>query len=118
MRLAVHEAIANAVQHGCLELGSDMRQTRAGHEVFAAVMLDRMATPGYGDRRIQLSADWAGEVVSISVRDPGPGYHPSAPASCATAGAKSGRGLAIIRGLAHEVVVSPDGRCITMRFLR
>lgn len=118
MRLAVHEAVANAIQHGCLELGSDMRRTRAGHEAFAAAMLDRMATPGYGDRRIHFAADWTGDLVAISVCDNGPGYRPAAPASPTAAEAKTGRGLTIIRSLAHEVDVASDGRCITMRFLR
>lgn len=116
MHLAVHEAIANAVQHGCLELGSTLRQTSADHCAFASAMMDRLSMPGYGDRQIIIATRWLDPFITVSIRDPGPGYQERPSTPSAGAEAKSGRGLSLIRKLADEVEIGLGGRCITMRF--
>jgi anti-sigma regulatory factor (Ser/Thr protein kinase) len=91
VELALHEAVANAIRHGCR-----------------------------GDRSKQLecsvSCDAAGEVV-ITVRDPGEGFDPAAvadPLDPANVLKPSGRGIFLINGLMDDVQFADSGREVQM----
>jgi anti-sigma regulatory factor (Ser/Thr protein kinase) len=92
VELALQEAVANAIRHGC-----------------------------GGDRTKQLqcsvSCDASGEVV-ITVRDPGSGFDPSKvadPLDPANLLKPSGRGIFLINGLMDTVEFSDGGRALQMR---
>jgi anti-sigma regulatory factor (Ser/Thr protein kinase) len=92
VELALQEAVANAIRHGCKD-----------------------------DRTKQLqcsvSCDEANEVV-ITVRDPGPGFDPSAvadPLDPANMLKPSGRGIFLISGLMDDVRFADGGRELKMR---
>jgi anti-sigma regulatory factor (Ser/Thr protein kinase) len=92
VELAMQEAVANAIRHGCR-----------------------------GDRSKQLECaitlDGSGEVV-ITVRDPGPGFDPSAvanPLDPANVLKPSGRGIFLITGLMDDVRFTDGGRALQMR---
>jgi anti-sigma regulatory factor (Ser/Thr protein kinase) len=92
VELALQEAVANAIRHGC-----------------------------GGDRSKQLqcsvSCDGAGEVV-ITVRDPGTGFDPSKiadPLDPANLLKPSGRGIFLINGLMDDVQFADGGRELQMR---
>jgi anti-sigma regulatory factor (Ser/Thr protein kinase) len=92
VELAVQEAVANAIRHGCR-----------------------------GDRTKQLqcsvSCDETGEVV-ITVRDPGAGFDPSKvanPLDPANVLKPSGRGIFLINGLMDDVKFTDGGRALQMR---
>jgi anti-sigma regulatory factor (Ser/Thr protein kinase) len=92
VELALQEAVANAIRHGCR-----------------------------GDRTKQLqcsvSCDAAGEIV-ITVRDPGSGFDPSKvadPLDPANLLKPSGRGIFLINGLMDTVEFSDGGRALRMR---
>lgn len=92
VQLALQEALANAVRHGCR-----------------------------GDRsqyvRCSVICEQAGEVVMV-VRDPGPGFDPGAvadPLDVAGILKPSGRGLFLIRELMDDVQFADGGREVQMR---
>jgi anti-sigma regulatory factor (Ser/Thr protein kinase) len=92
VELALQEAVANAIRHGC-----------------------------NGDRSKQLqcsvSCSESGEVV-ITVRDPGTGFDPSAvpdPLDPQNMLKPSGRGIFLINGLMDEVQYADGGREVQMR---
>ena len=92
VELALQEAIANAVRHGC---------------------------KGDPTKQIQccVTVDAAGEVV-ILVRDPGPGFEPSKvpdPLAAENLFKASGRGVFLINGLMDQVRYTDGGREVEMR---
>jgi serine/threonine-protein kinase RsbW len=92
VQLAVQEAVANAIRHGC---GGD-----AAKRVVCS-----------------LRCDDTGEAVVV-VRDPGPGFDPGAVAD-PLAGANilkpSGRGIFLMRALMDDVQFADGGRELRMR---
>jgi len=92
VELALQEAIANAVRHGC---------------------------KGDPTKQIQccVTVDASGEAV-IVVRDPGPGFDPAAvpdPLDAENIFKPSGRGVFLINGLMDEVEYADGGREVQMR---
>lgn len=117
MRLAVHEALANAVLHGCLGLASAPRSSREGCEAYAAALAARLADPLYADALIDIGSHWTTHGILVSIADPGPGYDPAATVGGGPAGT-SGRGLALIRAFANDVIIDEGGRHISLWFDR
>jgi anti-sigma regulatory factor (Ser/Thr protein kinase) len=92
VELALQEALANAIRHGC--------RNDPGKQVQCCVALDS-----------------AGEVI-IVVKDPGPGFDPSAvpnPMEPENLLKSSGRGIYLINQLMDEVRYADHGREVTMR---
>ncbi len=79
MRLALHEALANGLVHGNLEIESDPDLTPTTFLEHAAVLESRLASPDYGRRPIELTAVLKGPVLEITVRDSGTASSPSRP---------------------------------------
>lgn len=92
VELALQEAVANAIRHGCR--GDATKQLQCS-----------------------MTCDAAGEVV-ITVRDPGTGFDPSAvadPLDPANVLKPSGRGIFLINGLMDDVQFADGGRELQMR---
>lgn len=92
VELALQEAVANAIRHGCR--GDATKQLQCS-----------------------VTCDEAGEVV-ITVRDPGAGFDPSKladPLDPANVLKPSGRGIFLINGLMDDVQFSDGGREVQMR---
>jgi len=92
VELALQEAVANAIRHGC---GGDATQ-----QLQCSVLCDA-----------------SGEVV-ITVRDPGAGFDPAAvanPLDPANMLKPSGRGIFLINGLMNDVQFADGGRELQMR---
>jgi serine/threonine-protein kinase RsbW len=92
VQLALQEAVANAIRHGCR---------------------------GDVSKHVQcsVSCDESGDVVMV-VRDPGPGFDPSAiadPLDAANILRPSGRGLFLITKLMDDVQFADGGREVQMR---
>ena len=92
IELALQEALANAIRHGC---GGDP------------------------DKRIQccVTSDASGDVL-IVVRDPGPGFDPASvpnPLEEENLFKSSGRGIYLINQLMDQVQFADRGREVTMR---
>jgi serine/threonine-protein kinase RsbW len=92
VQLALQEAVANAIRHGC-------RGDASKHV------------------RCSVSCDDSGAVV-IVVQDPGPGFDPAAvsdPLDTANILKPSGRGILLITQLMDDVQFADDGREVRMR---
>ena len=92
VQLALQEAVANAIRHGC--------RGDVSKHVHCSV-----------------SSDESGELV-IVVRDPGPGFDPSAvtdPLAATNILKPSGRGIFLINELMDEVAFADGGREVQMR---
>jgi len=92
VELALQEAVANAIRHGCR--GDKSKQLQCS-----------------------VTCDEGGEVV-ITVRDPGTGFDPTAvadPLDPANMLKPSGRGIFLINGLMDEVQYADGGREVQMR---
>jgi CheY-like chemotaxis protein len=114
--VAVHEALVNAMVHGNLEVGSELK---AGDwKVYHALIRERGRLEPYCSRRVKvtLRADrspW----LEVVVRDEGPGFDPAAlpdPTDPANWERADGRGLLLIRTFFDTIEYNPTGNEITM----
>ncbi|WP_165226741.1 response regulator [Aquisphaera insulae] len=113
--VALQEAIVNAMDHGNLELDSELRQDdeRVYHELGER----RKAQPPYCDRRVRLDAGVTRAEASFTIRDEGPGFDPSTlpdPTDPANLWRIGGRGLLLIRTLMDEVRFNETGNEIVL----
>lgn len=114
--IAVHEAVVNAMVHGNLEVGSELKggDWKAYHELIAARALE----PRFRHRRVQISLRAArGPFLQVRVRDEGPGYDPAKlpdPTDPENLGHSTGRGLLLIRTFFDRVSYNAAGNEITM----
>ena len=100
IKLALYEALANALEHGNLEIS---------YEEKSGVMLEpggidgliksRLADPRYGERQIHIRVTYNSRSVTYRIRDEGPGFDPRAHAQrpLGDTSALHGRGLALIK---------------------
>lgn len=116
IRLALQEALSNAVMHGNLCLNGRLRSTRDGLVAFTQSMQERLAHQRYGRRPVTIAADWNQTHLVIRVEDQGRGFVPPAVSLPVPPGACSGRGIGQIRTLCQRVSFTNQGRRITMRF--
>jgi len=112
---ALHEAFVNAVEHGNLELQSDLRNEPDGAYQRMADM--RRRQPPYCDRKVQVYANLTKDEVRITIRDEGPGFDPKRlpdPTIPENIGKISGRGLLLIRTFMDEVKFNDTGNEIVL----
>lgn len=117
LNLAVQEAVANALEHGNLELDSRWREEidADGLDRYSRMRAQRLCTARYATRRVWVRSEYDGRSLTVSVRDEGSGFDPGVSPRESTEILCSGRGVAIIRGSVDEVTWSHRGTCITMR---
>jgi sigma-B regulation protein RsbU (phosphoserine phosphatase) len=112
---AVHEALLNAAIHGNL---ATPRPAEAGLEGFCwlADQVDQQLDVGLlGERPIRLKATCEGPELHITVRDEGDGFVPGA-GPAAEPRHPYGRGLRLMRALAHQVSYDLGGREVRLTF--
>ncbi|MFH1922298.1 MAG: response regulator [Planctomycetota bacterium] len=113
--VALEEALANALYHGNLDVGSELRgqDDRAYH----ALIVRRAEEPPYGNRRIHVEAKMSRENATFVIRDEGSGFDPSAlpdPTDPANLEKASGRGLLLMRTFMDEVKYNDLGNAVTL----
>ena len=94
MRLALEEALTNAVQHG---------------------------NKNDPERRVTVQCEIGDRETLIDVRDEGEGFDPRSvpdPTAAENIDIPSGRGLMLMRSFMAEVVIHPPGNRVTMRYAR
>ncbi|NYZ15263.1 ATP-binding protein [Azospirillum sp. RWY-5-1] len=116
VELCLHEAVANAVVHGNLEIASSAKDRPDGYRVFSQLVGERMRDPVLGNRRTDIFARWRGAVLVIAVSDQGNGFDTAILPPDAGGTARSGRGFIFMRALAQDVTVTDGGRCTALRF--
>ena len=114
LELAVQEALSNAILHGNLEVDGFLRASAEEFTLYSQTISSRLGDPVYAMRRIELSARWTDDEISISIRDQGPGYKDPP----VLESSKNNRGLELIGQLSASVEVLDNGRHIIMKFSR
>ena len=113
---ALHECLVNAMEHGNLELTSELRESEHAEDYRNLVDERRQLQP-YRDRRVLVVARFSRNEAVFMVRDDGLGFNISKlpdPTDPANLGKTSGRGLFLIRTFMDEVSFNEAGNEITM----
>ena len=113
---ALHECLINAMEHGNLELTSELRESEHAEDYRNLVDERRQLQP-YCDRRVLVVARFSRNEAVFVVRDDGLGFNTSKlpdPTDPANLGKSSGRGLFLIRTFMDEVSFNESGNEITM----
>lgn len=113
--VALHEALTNAILHGSLGVGSELRETN--EKEYYRLIAERRAQSPWRDRRVQVSATLTPHEAVFVVRDEGEGFDPELlpdPTDPANLGRVSGRGLLLIQTFMDRVEHNERGNQITM----
>ena len=115
--MAFHEALVNALEHGCLEMDSSLKgDLFAEQDVFAATMQERLADPVYADRQVEVEIFITPQRFEATVTDGGPGFDTATVSRFSEAGLgkQCGRGLAMIQLVMDEVSHNAKGNQIRL----
>jgi ABC-type oligopeptide transport system ATPase subunit len=113
--VALQEAILNAIDHGNLEVSSDLRQQ--DEAVFSDLIKLRREQPPYQGRRVHFDVKISAREARYTIRDDGPGFDVKAlpdPGATENLEKMGGRGLLLIRTFMDEVWHNDRGNTITM----
>jgi CheY-like chemotaxis protein len=114
--IALQEALSNALYHGNLELGAELREMDEG-AYHSQAMLRRHQAP-FAQRRIHLQAEYSHEVARFTVRDEGRGFDPRTlpdPTDPTNLERVCGRGVLLMRTFMDEVEFNAAGNVVTLR---
>ncbi|MEZ5955573.1 MAG: response regulator [Hyphomonas sp.] len=117
---ALHEAVINAMEHGNLQVSSELRESD-DFEAYRRLVDERRQMTPYRDRRVHVSARFTPQQATFVVRDEGPGFDTSSipdPRDPANLERCSGRGLYLIRTFMDQVSFGKNGTEITMTKFR
>lgn len=113
--IALMEAISNAMIHGNLEIGSELRSHQP--EAFDRLIKQRREQRPYSDRRVRCTARQCPRSIEFTIQDEGPGFRhlslpdPTAPENLLRA---SGRGVMLIRTFMDVVEYNGKGNQMIM----
>jgi CheY-like chemotaxis protein/anti-sigma regulatory factor (Ser/Thr protein kinase) len=116
VQTSLTEALRNAIDHGNLELDSELRESSDAE--YRALGAERAQQEPYRDRRVHVTARLAPEEVAYVIRDEGVGFDisklpdPRDPENLVRA---SGRGVLMMRMFMDEVTWNDSGNEVTMR---
>ena len=113
--VALEEALANALYHGNLEVGSELRGE--DDKAYHTLIVGRAQQTPYQGRRIHVEAKLSREDATFVIRDEGSGFDPSAlpdPTEPANLEKASGRGLLLMRTFMDEVAYNDAGNAVTL----
>jgi CheY-like chemotaxis protein/anti-sigma regulatory factor (Ser/Thr protein kinase) len=113
---ALHECLINAMEHGNLELTSELRESE-DINAYRKLVDERRKQPPYCDRRVLVVARFSRKEASFVIRDEGNGFDSSKlpdPTDPANLQKCSGRGLFLIRTFMDVVRFNDRGNEITM----
>jgi CheY-like chemotaxis protein/anti-sigma regulatory factor (Ser/Thr protein kinase) len=113
--VALREALSNAMLHGNLEVGSELRER--DETSYYALMEQRLNEEPYDDRYVHVTAKESHTEAVYVIRDEGRGFNPADlpdPTDPANLEKTSGRGLLLIRTFMDEVRHNKAGNEITM----
>jgi DNA-binding response OmpR family regulator len=113
--VALREALVNAMHHGNLEVGSELREE--GGSVYLEQIERRLTQSPYRERRIHVTVKLTRTELVCVIRDEGPGFDPSRvpdPTDPDNLQHVSGRGLFLIWTFMDEVSHNDAGNEITL----
>ncbi|HEX4148806.1 MAG TPA: response regulator [Pirellulales bacterium] len=115
MGIALHEAVINAIDHGNLELSSELRER--DDVAYQRLAAERRVQAPYKNRKVYVQVKLSRDEARYVVRDEGPGFDPSRlpdPTDPANLEKICGRGLLLVRTFMDEVRHNATGNEITM----
>jgi FixJ family two-component response regulator len=115
--MAFHEALVNALEHGCLELDSKLKgDLFAEQDPFQTLLQARLADPHYATRAIDVRLHVTPQRFEAVITDGGPGFDTSQVSRFmdASLSQQCGRGLAMIRLVMDEVSHNAEGNQIRL----
>jgi CheY-like chemotaxis protein len=115
LAVALREALVNAMDHGNLELDSELRQD--DERIYERLGQERRQQSPYRERRVRVEVSVTRTEATFTVRDEGPGFDPSTlpdPTDPANLCRIGGRGLLLIRTLMDEVRFNATGNEIVL----
>jgi CheY-like chemotaxis protein/anti-sigma regulatory factor (Ser/Thr protein kinase) len=115
LAVALRETIVNAIDHGNLELDSELRQD--DERIYRRLGNERREQSPYCDRRVRIDVGVSRTEAIFTVRDQGPGFDPSRlpdPTDPANLCRIGGRGLMLVRTIMDEVSFNTTGNEITL----
>jgi hypothetical protein len=113
--VGIEEAIANALYHGNLEIGSELKHTNFAE--FYKQAEQARSNPKFSRRSVRLSIDASHDGAKITISDDGQGFDPSSvpdptlPENLARA---HGRGLLMMRTFFDDVRFNKLGNVVTL----
>jgi CheY-like chemotaxis protein/anti-sigma regulatory factor (Ser/Thr protein kinase) len=113
--VALREAIVNAIDHGNLELDSELRQD--DERIYHRLANERRDQSPYRERRVRIDVGVTRTEATFTISDQGPGFDPSTlpdPTDPANLCRIGGRGLLLIRTLMDEVSFNTTGNQIML----
>jgi CheY-like chemotaxis protein/anti-sigma regulatory factor (Ser/Thr protein kinase) len=113
--VALSEALLNAMYHGNLEVGSELREK--DEKAYRKLLEERRRSKPYSDRRVHVRARESAAEASYVIRDEGPGFDPAGlpdPTDPANLEKVCGRGLLLIRTFMDEVHHNQKGNEIVL----
>ena len=113
IELTLHEALANAIIHGNLAIGSEGRGSIESYADFCAELDRRLLDPTMAARTIQIVARWKGTRLVLAVTDEGAGFMHEARS---VLDRPFGRGLEIVRSMATRAGWNQRRRRLVMIF--
>jgi CheY-like chemotaxis protein/anti-sigma regulatory factor (Ser/Thr protein kinase) len=114
-RIALGEALVNALYHGNLELGRQRRELSP--EDFYRLEAERREQSPYRERRINVGITMSAERVEFTVRDDGPGFNPAklpAAGDLSCLDSPRGRGVMLMRSFMDDVRYNRTGNVVTL----
>ncbi len=115
--LALIESLANAMEHGNLEISQEEKVEATAEGLLDGLRLSRLADPALGNRKIFLETEASDDAICFTVRDEGKGFDyrnlpdPTQPENVFNA---SGRGILLIQCYMDEVSWNEAGNEITL----
>ena len=116
LHLLLSELITNAIDHGVLNLDSNLKESDSGFQKYSVQRAKRLDALESG--WISVNAEWvSAELLRISVQDNGEGFdYESIANNEIDEHCLHGRGLLIVKSLCTSVVHIGSGNCIVVEF--
>ncbi len=116
--MAIHEALANALEHGNLELDSSLKgDLFVAEDPYTKLREARMADPRFAERLIEVRLALDTERFELEISDEGPGFDTSRltlPPPGSDLAPHFGRGLPLIQLVMDEVHFNDKGNQVRM----
>jgi CheY-like chemotaxis protein/anti-sigma regulatory factor (Ser/Thr protein kinase) len=113
--VALEEALANALYHGNLGIGSELRETDI--DAYWDLVQQRRKSPPYSDRRIHVHVSLGREKGTFTIRDEGEGFDPSLipdPTDPENLEKVSGRGVLLMQAFMDNVEFNDVGNMVIL----
>jgi YesN/AraC family two-component response regulator len=113
IRMALHEALVNAIEHGNLELSSSLKETPH----YLEVLEKRITESPYADRQVLVAATVTPNSFTCQITDEGPGFDwrslpdPRDPENLFK---PHGRGIILMANYFDQLTFNEQGNSITM----